>query len=693
MTLIDFVKLLLSYRKWLLTLPFVVATVVFLLTISQPKTYLSQALLYTGVVPVSDGTVNVQARVDVFAVNNAIDNIQTIMTSRQVLEETSLHVIARHLFRRATSAKSLEKSVTKFINEHNEEFMNLHAEGSEEIIFKALSQQSQTSFIHWLLEDELSIYSISKIKEGLKIKRSGSSDLLEVIFSSNEALVSKETLSFLIDAFTKRFKEIRKSEVGSMVLFFEKEVAKASERLAKCAEDMKAFQVQNRIINYYEQTHLVSIETEHLNGQYYEELMKLAASEKAYQDLSLKLGDPYQHALSSAAIVNAQQAISDLMTKKQLINSSEKNYQIINDSIQKEEKYLRAAINQLYVEGRTEEGVSKKEVLRQWLEQFISLSEARARVIVMENRKAKQAKEYDMYAPLGSMLHNFERQMDVAEREYLDLLHSLNQARLRQQSAESSTSLTTVDAPSVPAKPEPSKRKLLVIIGWLGSTLIIIGVSLFIEYFDATLQSPEHAERKTGLAVLGALTNEPSSNIGKMMLANLILGVQAHIPKVIHKTRKILAISKSSNAQSIETGMQLARLLTSQGEQVALAGSIVEAQSEFSKASLEDWINENSAFDTIIGILPSLNEASVEWRLLQGAHETLLVVSGEQTWTSADVHAISLLEKITNRKPLLVLMGVNERRLEHWLGELPKQRSRLRKIIKRIVRFQFNGHD
>jgi len=689
MTLLDFVKLLLSYKKWLITLPIIVAGLVFALTAEQPKTYVSQALLYTGIVPTSDGTVNVQARVDVFAVNSAFDNIQIIILSRQVLEETSLHLIARHLTRKKENPKKLEKSIAKFIDEHNEEFKKIPSAESEEILFKNLLAQSQTPLMRWLIEDDLSIYSISKIKEGLKIKRSGSSDLLEVICTANEASVARETLNFVIDAFTKRYKEMRKSEVGSMVQFFEKEVAKAAERLSKCAEDMKIFQMNNRIINYYEQTHLVAIETEHLNGQYYDELMKLAASERAYRDLSSKLGDPVQQALSSGEIVRSQQVISQLMTKKELVNSSSNAYKIIGDSIQKEEISLRKAINQLYIDGRTEEGVSKKDILRQWLDQFIALSEARARVVVMENRKVKQEKEYDFYAPLGSVLHNFERQMDVAEREYLDLLHSLNQARLRQQSAESSTMLATVDPPSNPLKAEPSKRKLLIIVGWLGTFIMVMGVVLFIEYFDSTLQSPERAESKTGLIVLGATAKDAESNIGKMAMSNLMLRFMANIPKGNHAIRKLLVVSKSNSINAVDMSKQLAQLFSNQDERVALAGSLAIAQNDFPVLTVEEVRSDNHPYDIIIGILPSLNQATSEWSLLESVQETLLVVSGEHTWTSADTQSVETLEKITHRKPLLLLAGIEERRLEHWLGELPKKRSKVRRIIKKIIRFQF----
>lgn len=689
MTLFDFLKLLMAYKRWLIILPLVVALAVFALTLNQKKDYTSQALLYTGIVPASDGTVNVQARVDVFAVNNAFDNIQTIITSRQVLEETNLHLLARHLMRRKNKPAELEKSISKFLTEHGEGFADLPAYQSEEELFKLLQARTQNSSIQWLLENDLSIYSGNVIKKNLKIKRSGSSDILEVTLTSNEASVAEETLSFLINVFTSRYKDIRKSEVGSMVRFFEIEVAKAADRLTVVAEEMKAFQMKNRIINYYEQTHLVAIETEHLNGQYYDELMKLAASERAFQDLKSKLGDPVQQALSSEEIVRSQQNISSLMTKKQLVESSSEEYQTINSSIQKEEESLRKAISKLYVDGRTEEGVSKKDILRQWLDQFIALSEARARVTIMEQRKIKQEKQYDFFAPLGSVLHNFERQMDVAEREYLDLLHSLNQARLRQQSAESSTMLSTVDGPNRPLKPEPSKRKLLVIVGWLGTLVMVMGAILFVEYFDSTLQSPDRAEGKTGLIALGALTQSRETPTAKLAWSDFMLRFMANISSTDHSTRRVLFISKSNVSQAEEVVVNLANSLRQHNKRVVLEGGALTMSSEMNNRPDNDS-SLNTIPDFEFRLLPSLNEAVSQWNAVQQTDRVIMLANGESSWTPADKQAIGLLERIFATKPYLLLVGVDEKRLEHWMGELPKARSRFRILMKKIVRFQFH---
>lgn len=687
MKLLDFIKLLLPYKKWLLIVPILVAALVLFLTIKQPRIYVSEALLYTGIVPTSDGTINVQARVDVYAVNNAIDNIQTIILSRQVLHEVSLRLMARHIHQMRTDQKKLESSVAKFWREHPEQMKEIPNGSSEEELFAQLQKKMDHYTIRWLLSDALSFYSTNKIEKGLKVMRSGSSDLLKVQFTANDAVLAQETLRFLIEIFTQRFKDLKKSEVGSMVAFFEKEVAKAAERLAKVAYAMKEFQVRNRIINYYEQTHLTSIETEHLNGQYYDELMKLAASEQAYQDLKAKLGNPYQQALSSEEIIRTQQQISQWMTKKQLIASTGGNHHALNDSILLAEEKLRKSISKLYVDGRTEEGVSKKEILKEWLEKFIALSEAQARVVVMEKRKVKQEKEYDFYAPLGSELHNFERQMDVAEREYLDLLHSLNQARLRQQSAESSTSMTTVDSPSLPLNAEPSKLKLLVVIGWLGSLLIIMGVILFIEYFDSTLQSPERAESITGLSVLGAGPRDLSSRVGVLAQANMTLRYMAAMTQDA-SSKKILFINKNESVSS-EASLLLAKQLQKLSQKVALVGEI-DTPANLPVIRFQEMQQSSTSYDTLIASLPSFESLSENLHLIKLVNEIVLVVPGDDTWSSADNQTVGLLERITGKKPYLLLTDIHERRLENWLGEFPKDRSRFRRLIKKIIKFQFN---
>lgn len=659
MSLLDFIRLLNHYKKVLIVLPVAVAIAMYFFASSRPQLYKSQMLIHTGIVPSGDGANENTARVDVYAVNNAFDNLQTIIFSRQVMEETGLRLMAAHLNLFKTNPEQLEKSIREFWEEQPNAIKKI--KGTDvEAIYVQLYENINTGIIQEYLKEETSLYSNASLKKGLQLKRSGSSDIIELSFQASEASICQQTLLYLSESFAKRFREIRKSEAGNMVAFFENEVEKAAQQLSNHGEEMKEFQKQNRIINYYEQTHLTAIETEHLNGQFYEEQMKLAAAQGALNELKAKVGSSVELALSSESIIQSQDLLASLHTQL-LIGTVDADS--TDNQIKKEESKLRRELDNLYVDGRTEEGVSKKDVLKQWLEQFIKVSEAKARVAVMAGRKREQEKMYDFFAPLGSKLHNYERQIDVAEREYLDLLHSLNQARLRQQSVETSNTLSIVDPPFLPLNAEPSKLKLLVIIGWLGTVIILVSSILAMEYIDSTLQSPERAEQRTGLEVIGALPFTSNVQVYQLSWKAFTARILTHVFSTQQNEINILMVAKNKGALCKQIGESL-------------------------KNELVKTIDGKRKIN--ITWLPTWDEAINQWNVFQNINLLMYVCPSNHTWSNADNKVVELLGKASGIKPSLVIHDIESERLESWIGEIPKERSRLRKLIKRIVKFQFH---
>jgi hypothetical protein len=58
-------------------------------------------------------------------------------------------------------------------------------------------------------------------------------------------------------------------------------------------------------------------------------------------------------------------------------------------------------------------------------------------------------------------------------------------------------------------------------------------------------------------------------------------------------------------------------------------------------------------------------------------------------WSAADQGALDTLKKSATHEPVAIIDGVELLVTESVLGDLPKKRSRIRKIFKKIVRFQF----
>jgi hypothetical protein len=83
---------------------------------------------------------------------------------------------------------------------------------------------------------------------------------------------------------------------------------------------------------------------------------------------------------------------------------------------------------------------------------------------VLGDRIIDFQKQYAIYAPAGANIKRIEREINVSEQEFLELLHGLNMAKLKMQDAELSASIKAVDPPFFPLSPNPTKRSLLVLV-------------------------------------------------------------------------------------------------------------------------------------------------------------------------------------------------------------------------------------
>jgi len=69
----------------------------------------------------------------------------------------------------------------------------------------------------------------------------------------------------------------------------------------------------------------------------------------------------------------------------------------------------------------------------------------------------------------------------------------------------------------------------------------------------------------------------------------------------------------------------------------------------------------------------------------------IMVCRANRVWSTADQGAIDNISKVTNLAPQFLLNGVELDVIESVLGDLPKKRSKLRRFLKNLIRFQFNS--
>lgn len=100
---------------------------------------------------------------------------------------------------------------------------------------------------------------------------------------------------------------------------------------------------------------------------------------------------------------------------------------------------------------------------------------------------------------------------------------------------------------------------------------------------------------------------------------------------------------------------------------------------------LEGTGHSSFEFSYVFLELPHLSHNTVPYDLVSQAHASLLVMNSEKSWATAHERTLGLYKKAAKNEVMLMLNRVSPEMLESVYGEIPKRRSTMRRIIKKMV--------
>lgn len=687
MSFIHFLKLLFKNIKWLLLVPLVLAFSIYYFTKKEKKVFSSESVIYTGIA--SGYSLNGDTKADYFATSTAFDNLLTLILSRATKEEVAIDLLAEHL--------SLKKHDPALLTWDSYEQLNKIIPDSiknklarptlEETIanINAYMQADDNNLVYKLINSDNAFYSVNAL-QNIKAIRVNSSDLIKISYETNDASICKSTLDLLIKVFMKKHRLLKEGQTESVISYFEKETRNAYRKLDSIEHVFLDFNNRNDIINYYEQTKAVTIEKANLDAQNHILEMDNTANIGTLNKINDNIKGRVYQILHGTEVVKDREKLADLYTKialNEIINKS-------TDTVKKRsadslkllsaaiEKTLETTLTKLYTETNTPNGIPTKSVLDEWLKSTLSLEQSTAKLRVMGKSQEEFVEQYHKFAPMGAMLKKIERQIGVAEQEYLDLLHGTGQAKLAQQNNELTSKLTIVDPPFLPLKPNPSKRSLQIIIGFLAGFIIVLASIIGNSLINKTLQQPSKANKIIGIPLLGIypLLHENASFIAK---SNLRL-MQQLLSKIDNRESPVIigVISTQQNEGK-------SSIISMWHKELVALGYTVETQL---------WNKEKSVVaaagtNFLLLEFPALDDVIITPDILPMIHHIFLVCRANRVWTRVDKQLLAIFSKQYTLPVLLILNGVDTDFAEEYIGELPKKRNLLRAFIKRIAKFEF----
>ncbi|WP_299361822.1 hypothetical protein [Winogradskyella sp.] len=765
---IDFIKLILKHKVVLTVVPLFFGLLAVLLTSNPKRAYYSETMLYTGIA--SGSSIEMDKKFNYLAANNAFDNLINTIKSRDTQKEVAIRLLSQHLLLKAPNHKFISEEAFEELQDilpeeiktylFNEEIFDEDGNADFESTVTYLTEfmnQDNSNFVYSLLSFDHPYYSIEAISK-VKVERISSSDLVKLSYETDDPGICQQTLKIYTDVCIKKYKDLKENGSDAVVKYFEAQLKQSENKLKTIEQKLLKFNQDNNIINYYEQSKAVAIVKEDMDVAYNRGLAQLAGSQASAKRLEEKLAIQELIQEKNNAIVESKKQLGALNYKIGMYTAksngderSTQNLEKLKRQAKALQKEIKTNVDELYTFQNSTDGVPIKKVLPDWVDKVVEAEDIKAKLSVMDVQNQAIKKQFATYAPAGANLKRIEREIEVAEQEYLEILHGLNLAKLKFQDTQLSSNLTALDPPYYPLKPIPSKRKIIIIAMVLVTGIVILASILFMEFFDETLKNEEKASEKLELPSLGMLPKlfRAKSHIDLVRIQDRLMDfVMQNLDRTFKvqnetKSPKIITVfsTRSEEGKSVITS-NIARKLKASGYSVLVLNHSGEDKS-MSRVSRSAWlykffgyqdprIDHNHPFlsqtkdyleaseykiynlnddckaikdyseldfdtsdkshknlDYILIELPSLLALNYPSELIASSDLALMVCRSNRLWSKADDNILNNLKALVGEKLQFIINGVEIKEVETVLGELPKKRSKTRIRLKNMFRFQF----
>lgn len=691
--------------------PLLVALTVYILTANLSKRYESTAVILTNPNSNRGETTGGIERVDFYTSNNLFDNLTLLVKSRENLNDASLKLLALHL--------SIDQPAPDILSQ--ESFIELQSHISlslkEQLAVEgnpietydkllAFHHAYPDSVVDYLIREHPH-YGYQEILKNLFVARKSSSDMVEVTFKSDDPAICYYSLKYIIETFMVKYDQLKEQENINSIKYFEDQLKLSHNRLTASEIRLKEFISSHQILNYYEQGKYLDIaKLEHDQDE--ERAQRLASGTrsnlKEIESLFEEFGERknlMEHIDSvQSRLVDKQMRLEGV----NILNSGKKEFsQSLSKEIEELTVDLKTNTGSLVANSLSAQGIPRKSILDEWLRLKIQYEEQMQAMEVMKRRKEEINEKINTFAPLGAELNRLEREVKVNENQYLSLLNGLNLSQLRKYDQETTSSQQLIDEPIFPKKPLTSKRRFLVGGGFLGSGFLLISAFILVAFLDPTVRTAQNAEELTDIPVAGGWL-KPSKN-GKDAIHPLLYNrlikqfynqVAIYINELSPENLIVFYSIDVGEGKTFLSNIFIIELL-SQGKSVS---NILPESSHsdplpgcqyivYSEDSMDQrvWnrLLEEATGEIVIFEQPNIQQSNINFDLMNRADLNVFVMDATQAWNSSNQAYFTNVQKRLTKPQIIWLNNMDGQDLEDINGEIPKNRSRFRVFIKKIL--------
>ncbi|RVU02704.1 lipopolysaccharide biosynthesis protein [Mucilaginibacter limnophilus] len=545
----NFIRLLLRHKYILIAVPVLAVIITYFLVRNQPDVYSSQGQIATGIVDQTQQVLNSQD-VQESKISQEFSNLIQMMRSKRILDQVSYRLMIHDL----TSERPFKKP-SKLLNEIGDNARR-HALQVYTDMYKKRGTLSlfnpDQNGLNKLLESMG--YDDKSLLKTLLIYRAENSDFINVQYDAGNPEEAAFVVNTLCKEFISYYTSIVKENQHRAVTFLGRLLQEKQDSLNSKTRQLQQYKINNRVLSLAEQAKTLYGQLSEYENQREEALKDAVTTGAAINRIDDQF-DPRDRQYRESSMTRLNVQITELDQQLKAANDAyiesgfDEAYKEKADSLQRvyarkiqqsSDKYI---LNPL---------TTKQNLVQSKTDLQTQNTIAKASVGTIDRELSRLNSRFDQLVPHEAVIGSFEKDIEVAQQEYLALLSKYNQVSME---ANFDVQLRQV-VTAMPGLAQPSKKMLLVIIGGVVSFVFCVIVLFVIFFLDNTVKTSKELANRTKIPVLGHLnllnnsvidfkriwdTNE--GNEKTRQFKNLLRSVRYEIDNELNGEDKVLLVN------------------------------------------------------------------------------------------------------------------------------------------------------
>jgi succinoglycan biosynthesis transport protein ExoP len=511
-----FLGLLKKYLIALIVIPLLTIVITYFLVRNQPNSYVSQVQIATGIV---DDTQHYQ---EISILNESMlqgeqarqqfSNLISQMRIKKVLDKISFKLIIHDL--KNGSPFIAESDLVKGLDvDARRRAIEIYEKHYLNNLALNISDKDQNKLNEILKSMG---YDSETLAEHLNIFRVGDSDFIAIQYESKSSELSAFVVNALASEFIGYYSELVKNNKIKTTNFLELLLKEKTDTLNKRMAVLKNYKIKNRVLNLDEQSKQLYSRIVEYDNKKQEAIQMTSSYAGALSEIDRKFSPSerkyIEYALSKVNqdIVTTRQELST-MYDLYYSNDFDDKYKTSMDSLS---HILESQISKSSDQYLTSPLAAKQAMVQQKMELEVQLDLSRYGINVLEREINLLNNQFDMMVPKEAEVQTYEMAIDIATKEYTDVLDKFNQSSLE---SSISSNLNIVQA-GMPGVAQPSKKMLLVLLSGIISLVFCLVIFFVLYLFDRSIISQQALADSTGLPVIGVIDDINMSSIDLKLL-------------------------------------------------------------------------------------------------------------------------------------------------------------------------------